>query len=68
MVDFEQIKIFPLLPGACGLCGVKHGKNAPHERNSLYYVIQFRRKYGRLPEPEDADMDGNKGRKGNTHG
>lgn len=52
--SIEEIRVVPLMPGACPVCATKHKKNAPHDRDSLYYQSRFYRKYRRIPTWEDA--------------
>ena len=48
------LSIPPPGPGSCGVCGEKHGRQEPHNRNSLLYQHRFRQKHGRYPTWEDA--------------
>jgi len=50
----EHIKVIPPRPGACAVCAAFHEPNSPHDINSLYYRMKFRRKHGRYPTLEDA--------------
>lgn len=50
----EGIRITAPKPGACPICGTKHRKLEPHDRDSLYYQNKFRKKNKRLPTWEDA--------------
>lgn len=54
MDNFEHIKICPPMPGACKVCATFHAPDLPHDRDSLYFVIQFRRRYKRFPTWDDA--------------
>lgn len=48
---------FLLLPPAsdlCQECAIRHKKDQPHDKNSLYYQILFYGLYGRYPTWEDA--------------
>lgn len=49
-----KIKIIPMSDGACRVCATVHGRDEPHEKDSLYYLNWFRKKYKRLPTWEDA--------------
>ena len=51
---FEDIKIIPPIPGACRICATVHGPAQPHEKNSLYYMNRFWKRYKRFPTWEDA--------------
>lgn len=50
----EYQYIFPPLRGACPKCGAYHPPEQPHNRESLYYQMRFRQRYGRFPTWEDA--------------
>ena len=54
MARFEDIKIIPPLPGACKICATVHGPAHPHDKNSLYYMNWFWKRYKRFPTWEDA--------------
>lgn len=54
MDNFFVIRIIPPKVGACPLCGVRHGKDMPHERDSLTYQYRFRKENGRFPTWQDA--------------
>lgn len=53
-IDLNDYSVDPPKPGACPICATVHDPAMPHNRNSLYYQMQFRRKYGRYPTWEDA--------------
>lgn len=42
--------------GTCPLCAIRHAKNAPHCRSSVYYQMRFRQMHGRVPTQDDAAM------------
>ena len=44
----------PTAPGTCPECGVKHGPNDPHNKESLMYQFSFYNKHGHYPTREDA--------------
>lgn len=46
--------IVPPIPGSCPICAAKHEKEEPHNRDSLYYKVQFYNKHGRMPTWADA--------------
>lgn len=48
------LKLLPPKPDLCQECATKHGINEPHNKDSLYYQIHFKMKYGRFPNWEDA--------------
>ena len=52
--SIEEIRVVPLMPGACPVCATKHKKNAPHDKDSLYYQSRFYRTHRRFPTWEDA--------------
>lgn len=49
-----RLTIPPPKDGACPVCGELHGRQEPHNKNSLLYQHRFRRKHGRYPTWEDA--------------
>lgn len=51
---WSEIHIIAPTPGTCPVCATKHDPQAPHDKESLYYVSQFFRKNKRLPSWEDA--------------
>ena len=53
-IPFERMVILPPKPGVCRICAVAHHPDQPHDRESLYYQIKFRQKYGRFPTWNDA--------------
>lgn len=50
----DRIRILPPLPGTCRVCAARHAKDAPHERDSLYYQVHFYKRWHRWPTWEDA--------------
>jgi len=48
------LKLLPLKSDLCQECATKHSLNEPHNRDSLYYQMHFKIKYGRFPNWEDA--------------
>lgn len=54
--EFGKDEIRILAPGKwkCPLCADRHSSYEPHNRNSLYYQVKFRRKNGREPTWTDA--------------
>lgn len=53
-MGYDGILIEPPRPGACPVCAFRHGKEWPHNPNSLYYRMKFRQEHGRAPGWEDA--------------
>ena len=53
----DEIRL--LAPGKrkCPVCADRHRAWEPHNRNSLYYQLRFRRENGRDPTWEDAMAD-----------
>jgi len=52
--SFEEIKIRPPGPRACRICAAIHDPALPHDRDSLYYQNQFRKRHKRFPTWVDA--------------
>ena len=52
--DLNNYTFAPPKPGACAVCATVHDPAMPHDRNSLYYQMQFRHKHGRYPTWKDA--------------
>ena len=52
--DEDRIIITPMRQGACPVCAFVHGANEPHETRSLYFIMDFTRRNGRLPTREDG--------------
>lgn len=50
----EEVKIVAPGPKVCPICATRHIKNAPHDRDSLYYQNHFRKTHKRFPTWEDA--------------
>lgn len=50
----EEIKITAPTPGSCPVCATVHGKNEPHDLNSLYYQNRFFKSHKRFPTWADA--------------
>lgn len=50
----EEIRISAPGPGLCPICATKHDERDPHDRDSLYYQNQFRKKHKRFPTWADA--------------
>lgn len=51
----ENFHILPPAPGKCPVCAEnRHGGEMPHNRDSLFYQIQFARVHGRAPTWADA--------------
>lgn len=50
----DYITLLPPKPGTCPTCAAYHKPDQPHNRDSLYYQMKFRRKYGRYPTWADA--------------
>lgn len=48
------IRILIPIRGTCPLCAARHEKGEPHDRDSLYFQLQFYRRHKRLPTWEDA--------------
>lgn len=55
-MPYESIRIIPPRRGACRICAAFHEQNFPHDVNSLYYRTKFRRRHGRYPATDDAEM------------
>lgn len=54
VVDEMCVILFPPVPGACQECAFAHDPEYPHNRDSLYYQMKFRKKNGRFPTWNDA--------------
>lgn len=52
--SMDEIKVGPVLPGACKQCGTMHDPEEPHDRDSLYYKNKFFKKHKRFPTWNDA--------------
>ena len=50
----DGIHIIAPRKGSCPVCAAMHDPAQPHDRNSLYYRMKFRRKFGRFPTWADA--------------
>lgn len=50
----EEIRILAPARGRCPLCAERHRPEEPHEANSLYYIMRFRRVHKRMPTWADA--------------
>ena len=48
------LMLLPPAPGKCQECAVEHEPTAPHDRDSLYYQMQFHARHGRWPTWTDA--------------
>jgi hypothetical protein len=48
------MNLMPPPSGVCQECAVDHPPEAPHNRDSLYYQMQFHAKQGRQPTWADA--------------
>lgn len=46
--------LLPPHPNKCQECGVNHKEDEPHNPDSLYYQMQFKKKYDRWPTWDDA--------------
>jgi hypothetical protein len=49
-----QMKLLPVKPGACPYCAVEHPDHWPHNKDSLYYQMQFYGRFQRWPTWGDA--------------
>ena len=52
--SMSEFQLVAPVPGACRICADFHDPEQPHNRNSLYFQMRFRKKYGRYPTWEDA--------------
>jgi len=50
----RPLHLLPPKPDKCQVCAVKHEEYMPHDRDSLYYQIFFKREFGRDPTWDDA--------------
>ena len=50
----SPFQLFPVKPGACPECSVKHAEQQPHYKDSLYYKYRFYNEHGRCPNWADA--------------
>lgn len=50
----EGLKLLPPKSNLCQECATEHNLNEPHNKDSLYYQMHFKIKYGRFPNWEDA--------------
>jgi len=60
----EKAMKMTLLPPAkdvCQVCATKHSSEEPHNKDSLYYQMQFRQKHERWPTWKDAISHCSKG-------
>jgi hypothetical protein len=46
--------LLPPKPGLCQECATDHAPDFPHNAESLYYQMQFKKKYNRWPTWADA--------------
>lgn len=46
--------LLPAAPGKCAECAVDHAPDQPHNRDSLFYQMQFHGRFGRWPVWADA--------------
>ena len=53
-VEGGGLKMLPVKPGTCEFCAVKHGKDEPHDQQSLTYQVKFHQIHGRYPTWTDA--------------
>lgn len=49
-----RVLFLPPEPGTCPICAVNHPADQPHFRDSLYYQMKFRSRFGREPTWADA--------------
>jgi hypothetical protein len=54
MLDTGGLRLLPPAAGKCQECAVEHDPAEPHNRDSLYYQMQFQIRHGRWPTWEDA--------------
>lgn len=54
---YKAYRILPPHRGTCRLCGARHGPDAPHAANSVYYMMRFYQREGRMPDGKDATAD-----------
>lgn len=50
-----EVHFLPPVPGSCPICGAKHERGTPHDPNSAYYRMRYRRKYGHWPGESDGE-------------
>jgi len=50
----HSVTMLPPPAGCCQECGVEHDPPAPHNRDSIFYQMNFRRQHGRWPTWADA--------------
>lgn len=53
-LPFAQAVVSPPTMDTCPVCAVKHGKDEPHCRGSVYYQMRFFRAHGRFATAKDA--------------
>lgn len=49
-----QWGLLPPASDVCQICAVKHDKDEPHNKNSLYYQMRFKLEHNRYPTWKDA--------------
>ena len=50
----EETRVSAPGPGKCPVCAAVHDPMDPHDRDSLYYQMRFRRRHKRFPTWADA--------------
>lgn len=54
MTEIRKLTLQPPAPDVCQECAVLHAPADPHDRDSLFYQMQFQREHRRWPTWADA--------------
>lgn len=54
MQEYAHVIFAAPVPGVCPICAIKHAADQPHNCESAYYRMRFRRRYGRGVTWQDA--------------
>lgn len=54
MQEYAHVIFAAPVPGICPICAIKHAADQPHNCESAYYRMRFRRRYGRGVTWQDA--------------
>lgn len=54
VIELKDMALLPPSKDVCQECAVKHDPQMPHNQQSLYYQMKFKKERGRWPTWEDA--------------
>ena len=54
MQEYAHVIFAAPVPGVCPICAIRHAADQPHNCESAYYRMRFRRRYGRGVTWQDA--------------